>query len=458
MKYYAVKRGNVTGIFEQWDECKKAVSGYSNPDFRSFNSKEEAEAYLEDRDIWKEAIDEDLKKGFLVAFTDGSYEKSLKRYSYGVLMITPEGKEVELCGYSTNPKYISFNNIIGEMLGVINAMDWAVSNEYDRLKIYHDYEGLSKWINGEWRAESEVAKMYISIYKEKFDGLLSIVFEKVKGHSNNHYNDRADSLAKAALQDHKWIAIEGDNWFSIPHFSKDDFETILELVKEADENIDVNTESYPTKIIYRVKLGSHKLTITYFNGGDHKLLVQGKTNILFQIVVSVLDELADIKCEKILSNAYRKKIDKGTIDAAYKLRFPTFPTDYPTNIRKLIRQSIINLNYYIEAEDYAQYAFPALKALEGHIKYLICSAGGILGQNFNQFNKDASGTYFYAGALNNPALAPQIVKCYSYYKAQRDTIFHFGDLMGATDSTRMISSKAEADEIINNCINLMCEL
>lgn len=458
MKYYAVKRGNVTGIFEQWAECQKAVSGYSNSDYKGFNSKEEAEAYLEDRDIWNETVDEDRKNGFLVAFTDGSYDKALKRYSYGVLMITPEGKEAELCGFSTNPKYISFNNIIGEMLGVINAMDWAVANEYDKLKIYHDYEGLSKWINGEWRAESEVAKMYISIYKEKYDGLLSIVFEKVKGHSNNPYNDRVDSLAKSALHNFKRIAIEGDNWFSIPHFSKDDFETLLDLVKEVDENISIHTDNYPTKIIYRLQLGSNRLTITYFNGGDHKLLVQGKPNILFQIVVSILDELADIKCEKVLSNAYRKTIDRGMIDNAYKLRFSNFPSNYPSNVKKLIRQSLINLNYYIEAEDYAQYAFPALKALEGHIKYLISSAGGVLGQNFNQFNKDASGTYYYAGVLSNPTLAPQIAKCYNYYKAQRDTIFHFGDLMGATDSTRMIPSKADANEIINNCINLMCEL
>ena len=28
-KYYAVKKGRKTGVFETWDECKQSVSGYN---------------------------------------------------------------------------------------------------------------------------------------------------------------------------------------------------------------------------------------------------------------------------------------------------------------------------------------------------------------------------------------------------------------------------------------------
>ena len=29
----------------------------------------------------------------------------------------------------------------------------------------------------------------------------------------------------------------------------------------------------------------------------------------------------------------------------------------------------------------------------------------------------------------------QVENCYNYYKSQRDTIFHFGDILGSADNT-----------------------
>ena len=458
MKYYAVKKGYTTGIFDNWAECQKAISGFSHPDFKGFKTREEAEAYLSDTDLWKEKIKEDIKNGYIVAYTDGSFDKDLQRYSYGVVIIDDKMQEFSLCGYGDNKKYLSSNNIIGEIFGVINAMDWAVSNGYCMLKVYHDYEGLSKWISGEWKASSDAAKMYVSIYNEKFDGVLDVEFVKVKGHSNNSYNDKADALAGSALQDRKRVAVQGDHWFSIPHFKKEDLETMMDLIKEVDQNISVVIETYGLRTIYRLRLHSDRLTVTHFNSGAHKILVQGQPTLLFQIVVAVLSELEDIRFERVLGNAYRRSIDKEKVDAAYNATVPVFPADYPANNKKFIRQAIINLQYYIDCEDYAQYAFPALRALEGHIKYLIQKAGGPLGKKFYQFNKDpVTLQYVLTAPLTDTSKKPLIEKCYNYYKSQRDTIFHFGDLMGSTDTTRMIQSKDEADEIINGCISLICE-
>lgn len=149
MKYYAVKAGNNPGLFDNWPECQESIKGFSGAVYKSFNSKEEAEAFLSDRDIWGEQIAADIEQGYLVAFCDGSFDKELNRYSYGVIIIDNSYVETPLCGYGSNPKYIASNNIVGEIFGVINALDWAVSNGYDKIKIYHDYEGLSKWLSGE---------------------------------------------------------------------------------------------------------------------------------------------------------------------------------------------------------------------------------------------------------------------------------------------------------------------
>lgn len=458
MKYYAVKAGRTVGIFDNWNECNESIKGFPGQDFKSFNSREEAEAYLMDKDLWDEIVEKDIEKGFLVAFCDGSYENKLNRYSYGVVLIDSEKKETSLCGFGSNQKYISSNNIIGEIFGVINALDWAVSNGYEKIKIYHDYEGLSKWVSGEWTAKSDVAQMFLSIYHTKFDGVLEIQFEKVKGHSNNKYNDKADTLAKSALQDKTKMAIQGNHWFVLPYFKESDFQALAELIKEENEHIVITSTTYPTKIVYKFELDGSKIVTTLFKSKNKKVLVQGENSVLFQIIISIIIELdVNNRVEPILSSAYRTNIDSKRIDDSFNAICPTFPTNYPESTKRLIRQSIINLNYFVESEEYSQYAFSALRALEGHIKYLITSSGGTVGRSFNTFNKDMSGAYIFTGTVSDVSWKPQIEKCYNYYKSQRDTIFHFGDIMGSMDSTRLIETKDEANEIIRKCLALICE-
>lgn len=45
-KYYAVKKGVQTGIFETWDECRRMVHGVAGAVYKSFADREEAEQYL----------------------------------------------------------------------------------------------------------------------------------------------------------------------------------------------------------------------------------------------------------------------------------------------------------------------------------------------------------------------------------------------------------------------------
>ncbi|MBQ6160039.1 MAG: type II toxin-antitoxin system RnlA family toxin [Oscillospiraceae bacterium] len=458
--YYAVKSGHKTGVFDNWTDAQAAISGFSNADYKKFRSFDEANAYLCGRDIWKEKVEEDNSKGLLVAFTDGSYEQTLNRYSYGVVFILPSGEEKCICGYGSNKEYIESNNIIGELFGVINAFDWAISNGYEKIKIYHDYAGLSKWISGEWDAKAKVSQMYVRLFKAKFDGFLQVEFEKVPGHTNVCYNEKADQLAKTALVDRKKVAIQGEHWFSIPYFCKNDFDAFAEIIIESDASITFTVDNQPHKSIYKFKLNSDSVTVSLFKSGEHKLLVQGKNTYLFQVITTTLVELDDsIKIDQILGSAYRVTIEKTVIDKGYLPIERGLPKDYPPSVKRLLKQAVINLNYYVESEDYSQYAFPALKALEGHIKYLINLAGGSVGRAFTCFglDKTASPNKFYlTERFPDTSKNPAIETCYNYYNSQRNTAFHFGDVFNSTnDNTRIISDKAEADEIIKKCINLI---
>lgn len=50
-KFYAVRRGRKTGIFHSWNQCNKQVHGYSNAEHKSFKTLEEANAYLNGRNV-----------------------------------------------------------------------------------------------------------------------------------------------------------------------------------------------------------------------------------------------------------------------------------------------------------------------------------------------------------------------------------------------------------------------
>ena len=45
-KFYAVRRGRETGIFQSWAECSASVMGFAGAIYKSFATRTEAEAFL----------------------------------------------------------------------------------------------------------------------------------------------------------------------------------------------------------------------------------------------------------------------------------------------------------------------------------------------------------------------------------------------------------------------------
>ena len=62
-KYYAYKIGNEEGILETWDECKSIVLGKNNAKYKSFESKDQAERWLQmgaDYSLKNTAVDDGI--------------------------------------------------------------------------------------------------------------------------------------------------------------------------------------------------------------------------------------------------------------------------------------------------------------------------------------------------------------------------------------------------------------
>ena len=46
-KYYGVRRGAQTGVFTSWPQVQNLIYGYSYPKYKGFNTREEAQAYVD---------------------------------------------------------------------------------------------------------------------------------------------------------------------------------------------------------------------------------------------------------------------------------------------------------------------------------------------------------------------------------------------------------------------------
>lgn len=200
-KYYAVKVGKKPGIYSSWSECKKQVDGFSGATYKSFSSLKEAEDFLAFKLESTKIIENDTnsKQTILRVYVDGSYSKEYQVYSYGCVLLNEKLDKIQYLSGSGNDKnLVDLWNVAGELLGAIKAIEFAYENKYDKVLIYHDYEGIAKWAIGEWKAKKNGTKTYFEFIKEYKDKI-KIEFSKVKAHSGVYYNEEADRLAKEAF-------------------------------------------------------------------------------------------------------------------------------------------------------------------------------------------------------------------------------------------------------------------
>lgn len=193
-KYYAVKVGARTGVFTSWEECQKAVDGFSGAKFKKFHSLEEAERFVSGDE---QPIKEDLADGYINAFVDGSYDVSTGRYSGAAVILLGDNDIVEL-SKACKDDSSKLRNVAGELLGAELAIEYCKEHGISKLAIHHDYKGVGAWADDAWKAKLPETKAYRNYVFDSRE-VLDIKFIKVKGHSGNEYNNRADYLAGKAL-------------------------------------------------------------------------------------------------------------------------------------------------------------------------------------------------------------------------------------------------------------------
>lgn len=202
-KYYAVKVGMVTGIFQSWEECKASVTGYPGAEYKGFATIQEAAEYLGipcPEEIANPEGSGTQPADTLLVYVDGSYDDAIKKYAFGCVFLLPDGRIYTECGNGDREQSLQHRNVTGEMLGAMYAVKTAMWNRYPKVEIRYDYEGIEKWVTGEWRSKTELTGLYAHSMRE-WSKDIQITFTKVPAHSNVFFNELADQTAKRGLEE-----------------------------------------------------------------------------------------------------------------------------------------------------------------------------------------------------------------------------------------------------------------
>ena len=190
MKYYGIKGDNYKNIVNDWEEAKKIIGEIKNPKYKSFLSEEEAEAFINDVEL-SDGITEPK------CYIDGSFNQDTNEYSFGGVLIIND-KEYTFNKKFDKDEYSEFRNVAGEIKGASFIINYCIKNGINKLHLFYDYEGIEAWFTNRWNQNTLISKKYAE-FRDTVKDKIEVVFHKVKGHSNNHYNDLADKLAKEAL-------------------------------------------------------------------------------------------------------------------------------------------------------------------------------------------------------------------------------------------------------------------
>lgn len=558
-KYYAVKQGKKTGVFTTWDECKQNVHGYPGAEYKSFTSKVEAENYLRGSNEAEGPKEDSATEGEteVVAYVDGSFNEESSEFSYGAVVFY-EGEQMHFAEKFNDPDLVSMRNVAGEIKGSERAMAFAVEKGAKSLAIHHDYEGIAKWCNGEWKANKTGTKAYKKYYDDiKND--VSVKFVKVKSHSGDEFNDLADKLAKEAFvkispsenspknepdktrnvgifvnptelediiknagtqmwDDFHFISLEERGNVNKCNFTVNDKpcslnfhskingtttmsltgkntelslalkERIIELSDFKDTGVSKShtfriTKEWSYKLVgflgelegiekdciqhenpkYEqckfVSAKGDRLNINIYETGN--VVLQGKPAYLYTEALSFLSYCPEISMTDVIeANNSFHEVDIKVEDTRTELQrlMPNAYGNIDDTLFKILSPAISLKKINVEMEDYSCYAFPALRALEGYLKYLFSIEEIEIGHSYGyHFGHDTRTDAFHlkrhvVQRLKNPKVEVPLVETYNYLNKNRHTLFHTEQILF---TTRILEDKLEADQIVKEVIDLI---
>lgn len=210
-----------------------------------------------------------------------------------------------------------------------------------------------------------------------------------------------------------------------------------------------------------------KLTLT--ECPDGKLLVQGKPLYLYNEFLSFISYSPNVNMDEIVA-ATKSFVNSGVTDAsaARAKMAALMPKAYNSGviddtIWKVFSPSMALIDVESSMEDYSCVMFPALRALEGYLYYLLDEIGEtitlhrIVGNLFQVDPNDPNQFLMKRNPSANanrkgPQYKPALEEVYTYFNKHRHVSFHMSQIF---IDTKVISNKQEAIDTVNEVADLI---
>lgn len=245
-KIYAIQYGFDTKnnkkientIVNTWAECLTYVKGVKGAKYKSFESVDEANAYLNEGNRMLKKSDENYPTDCLHAYVDGSYNSTDGRYSYGVVCVKNNIVEYIESKAEKGNSEKDIRQIAGELKGAVRAVEYALSKGESKMVLFHDYEGIAHHATGAWGRKEESSIEYFDKMQKLIKSGIEVIFVKVDSHTGDLFNELVDEKCKECLGIASDKVVE--KWLSkntISVSNNDVKNEILSIVPNNAENI-----------------------------------------------------------------------------------------------------------------------------------------------------------------------------------------------------------------------------
>ena len=207
-----------------------------------------------------------------------------------------------------------------------------------------------------------------------------------------------------------------------------------------------------------------KVVISYYNKGD-KVVVQGKPERLFSLIISYVTELVDVEeIPKIFNDTYSIDIAKEDIKHQFQYYLPNAYEKLPEKMSRTLHQAIYNLRLNGDMFDGTFLAHPVLRAIDGHIKMILLAYNiipdwkYISKYGYDMFEK-VNAKYVLRADRCGTASDKQIKyigNCYTFFNINRNKLSHWDDATQPLDTTKLLSVE-EAHSLIKRTLQLIDE-
>lgn len=186
-------------IVNTWAECLAYVKGVKGAKYKSFESIDDANAYLNEGNRMLKKSDENYPKDCLHAYVDGSYNAADGRYSYGVVCVKNNIVEYIESKAEKGNSERNIRQIAGELKGAIKAVEYALNKSESKIVLFHDYEGIAHHATGAWERKEESSMEYFDAMQKLIKSGIEVIFVKVDSHTGDLFNELVDEKCKECL-------------------------------------------------------------------------------------------------------------------------------------------------------------------------------------------------------------------------------------------------------------------